>query len=54
MELRWCAAGMVEAGKHFRRVNGYVHLPALRAAQEAEVAKTVTGPCEDQEEVEAA
>ncbi len=54
MALRWCAAGMVEAGKQFRRVNGYLHLPALRAALEAEVAKTVTGPCEDQEEVQAA
>jgi putative transposase len=54
MALRWCAAGMVEAGKQFRRVNGYLHLPALRAALEAEVAKTVTGPCEDQEVVEAA
>jgi putative transposase len=54
MALRWCAAGMVEAGKQFRRVNGYLHLPALRAALEAEVARTVTGPCEAQEEVEAA
>ena len=54
MALRWCAAGMVEAAKQFRRVNGFMHLPALRAALEAEVAKTVTGPCEDQEEVEAA
>jgi putative transposase len=54
MALRWCAAGMVEASKQFRRVNGYLHLPALRAALEAEVAKTVTGPCEDQEEVQAA
>jgi putative transposase len=54
MALRWCAAGMVEAAKQFRRVNGYLHLPALRAALEAEVARTVTGRCEDQEEVEAA
>jgi hypothetical protein len=54
MALRWCAAGMVEAAKQFRRVNGYLHLPAVRAALEAETAKTVTGPCEDQEEVEAA
>jgi hypothetical protein len=54
MALRWCAAGMVEAGKQFRRVNGYLHLPALRAALEAEVAKTVTSPCEDREVVEAA
>ena len=54
MALRWCAAGMVEAGKQFRRVNGYLHLPALRAALEAEIAKAVTDQCEDQEEVEAA
>jgi putative transposase len=54
MALRWCAAGMVEAAKQFRRVNGYLHLPALRAALEAEVARTVTGRCEDQAEVEAA
>jgi putative transposase len=54
MALRWCAAGMVEAEKQFRRVNGYLHLPTLRAALEAEVAKTVTGPCEDHKEVEAA
>jgi len=53
MALRWCAAGMVQAAKQFRRVNGYLHLPALRAALEAEIAKTVTGPCQDQE-VEAA
>lgn len=29
-----CAAGMLEAKKQFRRVNGYLHLPALRAALE--------------------
>jgi transposase-like protein len=54
MALRWCAAGMVEAANQFRRVNGYLHLPALRAALEAEVARTVTGSCEDQKEVQAA
>jgi transposase-like protein len=54
MALRWCAAGMVEAGKQFRRVNGYLHLPALRAALQAEVATTVTASCKDQEVVEAA
>jgi putative transposase len=54
MALRWCAAGMVEARKQFRRVNGYLHLPALRAALEAEVARTVTRTREDQEVVEAA
>ena len=32
MALRWCAAGMIEAGKQFRRVNGHLHLPALRTA----------------------
>lgn len=41
MALRWCAAGMVEAGKQFRRVNGHLHLPALRAALEREVAEHV-------------
>ncbi len=41
--LRWCAAGMVEAGKQFRRVNGHLHLPSLRAALEREVTETV-GP----------
>ena len=30
MALRWCAAGMLEASKQFRRVNGFLHLPALR------------------------
>jgi hypothetical protein len=50
----WCAAGMVEAAKQFRRVNGYLHLPALRAALEAEAAGAVTPACEGQEVVEAA
>jgi putative transposase len=53
MALRWCAAGMVQAAKQFRRVNGYLHLPALRAALEAEVPGAVTSACEGQE-VEAA
>jgi transposase-like protein len=30
MALRWCAAGMVEAGNQFRRVNGHMHLRSLR------------------------
>jgi putative transposase len=30
MALRWCAAGMVEAGKQFRKINGHLHLRALR------------------------
>jgi transposase-like protein len=37
MALRWVAAGMGEARKQFRRVNGHLHLPALRAALEATV-----------------
>jgi putative transposase len=40
MALRWCAAGMVEARKQFRRVNGHLHLRSLRAALEAHVAAT--------------
>ena len=35
MALRWCAAGMLEADHQFRRVNGHLHLPKLRAALEA-------------------
>jgi putative transposase len=39
MALRWCAAGLVEAGKQFRRVNGHMHLPVLRAALQQYVAE---------------
>ena len=53
MALRWCAAGMVEAGKQFRRVNGHLHLPTLRAALECEVAESV-GPVVHNDEVSAA
>jgi transposase-like protein len=38
MALRWCAAGMIEARRQFRRVNGHLHLPALRVALDACVA----------------
>jgi len=34
MAMRWCAAGMVQAGKQFRRVNGYKEIPVLIAAIE--------------------
>jgi transposase-like protein len=37
MVVRWCAAGMLEAAKQFRRVNGYLHLPALRTALDRHV-----------------
>ncbi len=43
MALRWCAAGMLEASKQFRRVNGHLHLPALRAALERHVGATTVG-----------
>ena len=49
MALRWCAAGMLEAAKQFRRVNGFLHLPALRAALEAHVKGTVSPRCDDGE-----
>jgi transposase-like protein len=42
MVLRWCAAGMVEASKQFRRVNGFMHLPALRKALEKTIADKTT------------
>ncbi|MGH3448630.1 MAG: IS256 family transposase [Nocardioidaceae bacterium] len=56
MALRWCAAGMVEAGKQFRRVNGHRHLPALRGALDQQTAaeldrhvaaETVSAACQD-------
>ncbi|SFK71649.1 Transposase, Mutator family [Streptosporangium canum] len=40
--LRWCAAGMAEAAKQFRRVNGFLHLPKLQAALERHVAPQET------------
>ncbi len=46
MALRWCAAGMVEASKQFRRVNGHLHLPALCASLQRHVATGgVRGDC---------
>jgi len=53
MALRWAAAGMLEAGKQFRRVNGHLHLPALRAALEAEI-RTTVGPLLQDEGINAA
>lgn len=52
MALRWCAAGMGEAAKQFRRVNGHLHLAKLREALDAHAAGTVTPICQD--DVEAA
>ena len=42
MALRWCAAGMVEAGGQFRRVNGHLHLAKLAAELERVTAETLT------------
>ena len=40
MALRWCAAGMIEAGKQFRRVNGHLHLPDAPRRARARVRRT--------------
>ncbi|HSJ75728.1 MAG TPA: IS256 family transposase [Gemmatimonadales bacterium] len=51
MALRWCAAGLIEASKQFRRVNGHLHLPALRAALHRHVAAATVGAnCQNQTE----
>lgn len=42
MVLRWIAAGMGEPAKQFRPVNGYLHLPAVRAAGLDATIATVT------------
>jgi putative transposase len=46
MVVRWCAAGMLEAAKQFRRVKGHLHLRALRTALDAQfaTAATITQP----------
>ena len=54
MALRWCAAGMIEARGQFRRVNGHLHLPALRAALDAHVATETVGVVSHDEPVIAA
>ncbi|MGH8976091.1 MAG: IS256 family transposase [Acidimicrobiia bacterium] len=50
MALRWCAAGMSEATKQFRRVNGHLHLASLRKALDAHATENVTPACQDEEE----
>ncbi len=44
MALRWCAAGLFEAKKQFRRVNGHMHLKALRTALDEHARVRVTPP----------
>ena len=51
MVLRWSAAGMGEAAKQFRRVNGHLHLPALRKALDAEAAGMSVTPIEYDQDV---
>ncbi len=45
MALRWCAAGMIEARGQFRRVNGHLHLAALRLAINVHVDTQTVGAC---------
>ncbi len=54
MALRWCAAGMIEARGQFRRVNGHLHLPALRVALDAHVAAETVGNIRQDDNVIAA
>ncbi|MGH2885332.1 MAG: IS256 family transposase, partial [Solirubrobacteraceae bacterium] len=46
--------GMIEAGKQFRRVNGHLHLPALRIALDEHVAAQTVGTVGQDERVIAA
>ncbi len=45
MRRRWCAAGLLEAEKKFRRVRGHAQMPYLVTAL-ARHAESVTPPCE--------
>ncbi len=50
MALRWCAAGMLEAGHQFRRVNGHLHLPGLRAALDASFTENVSAVSQNEDQ----
>ena len=54
MALRWCAAGMVEAGKQFRRVNGHLHLRHLRDTLDRHIASETVGTLRHDDTVTAA
>ena len=54
MALRWCAAGMIEARAQFRRVNGHLHLPALRIALKEHIATQTVGTVSHDDNVIAA
>jgi hypothetical protein len=45
MRRRWCAAGLLEAERQFRRVKGYRQMPAV-VAQFRRHAETVTSVCQ--------
>jgi putative transposase len=48
MIKRWCAAGMINAERSFRRVKGCKDMPVLVAAL-GRHAEAVTAACNDQE-----
>jgi putative transposase len=50
MTLRWCAAGMLEADHQFRRVNGHLHLRALRAALDASFTENVSPASQNEDQ----
>jgi hypothetical protein len=41
VQQQGCGAGMIEAGKQFRRVNGHLHLATLRAELQRVTTETV-------------
>jgi transposase-like protein len=54
MALRWCAAGIAEAGQQFRRVNGHLHLAALRHGLDEHAAAQTVGAIRQDDTVIAA
>ena len=54
LALRWCVAGMVAAGKQLRRVNGHLHLRAVRAALDRHVVADNVGTASNNDTVTAA
>jgi hypothetical protein len=49
MAVRWCAAGMLEAAKQFRRVKGHLHLRALRVELDKRAGVTPAGYQQDKD-----
>jgi hypothetical protein len=50
MAVRWCAAGMLEADHQFRRVNGDLHLPRLRAGLDASFTENVSAASQTEDQ----